>query len=361
MSSDGNESKAAATWSSNEVGKVDLQQASTIHMTDITWLWQGWIALNKLHLLAGDAGTGKTTLALAIAAVVSRGGTWPDGSLAPVGNVLVWSGEDDVGDTIAPRLRAAGADMEKIFVVGEVHVGHASRPFDPATDLQLLVEEAGRVGGIALLVVDPVVSVIAGDGHKNTEVRRSLQPLVDLATHLGCGVLGISHFSKGSSASDPLQRVTGSVAFGAVARVVLVAAKKGGSDMRVIARAKSNIGPDEGGFAYQIAVSEGDFPASYVTWGEALEGTAKALLTDFDAVEIENNALKAAEKWLRAFLAHGPHFATDVMRGSQAAGISWRTVERAKESVGVKSVRAPKGGRRQWSLQPSSPPTPPSE
>jgi hypothetical protein len=67
----------------------------------------------------------------------------------------------------------------------------------------------------------------------------------------------VTHFSKGTSGKEPIDRITGSVAFGALARVVMVAAKEpeaddGTAGRRILARAKSNIGPDEGGFAYSL-------------------------------------------------------------------------------------------------------------
>jgi crossover junction endodeoxyribonuclease RuvC len=69
-------------------------------------LRDGWLAKGKLQLLAGQPGTGKTTLALALAAITSIGGVWPDGSRPAPGNVVIWSGEDDPRDTLVPRLIA---------------------------------------------------------------------------------------------------------------------------------------------------------------------------------------------------------------------------------------------------------------
>ena len=88
-----------------------------------------------------------------------------------------------------------------------------------------LEEQASLIGGVKLLIVDPIVTTVSGDSHNNTDVRRSLQPVVDLAQRLNLAVLGISHFAKGGKGLDPAQRVVGSIAFAAVARVVLVAAK----------------------------------------------------------------------------------------------------------------------------------------
>ncbi|MDU7589895.1 MAG: AAA family ATPase, partial [Acidovorax sp.] len=226
--------------------RVVLVKGSDLRPQPVRWLWQYWLALGKLHILAGAPGQGKTTIALAMAATVTIGGHWPDGSRCAPGNVLIWSGEDDPEDTLLPRLLAAGADDERChFIKGAMRDGEVV-PFDPARDLQQLREEIDRIGGIRLLIVDPVVSAVTGDTHKNGEVRRALQPLVDMADACNCAVLGITHFAKGGQGTDPAQRVVGSVAFTAVARIVMVAAKvKGeeGQDARILARGKSNIGP----------------------------------------------------------------------------------------------------------------------
>ena len=225
----------------------------------VRWLWPDWLALGKLHILAGAPGQGKTTIAMACAATVTIGGRWPDGNRCDHGNILIWSGEDDFDDTLLPRLLAAGAKRSCCYFVAGTRIHGEVQPFDPARDMAALEQQARTIDGVKLLIVDPVVSAVAGDSHKNTEVRRALQPLVDLASRLDAAVLGISHFSKGSAGSDPASRVVGSIAFTAVARVVLVAAKvnrEDGEDCRILARGKSNIGPDDGGFEYSIEQTE---------------------------------------------------------------------------------------------------------
>jgi len=112
--------------------KVQLRQASDIPMESIQWLWNGWLAQGKLNLLAGQPGTGKTTIAMQMAATVSVGGNWPDGSQANKGNVLIWSGEDDPKDTLIPRLALAGANLQRINFVDSVFDEQGSRGFDPA-------------------------------------------------------------------------------------------------------------------------------------------------------------------------------------------------------------------------------------
>ena len=67
-------------------------------------------------MIAGNPGLGKSQLTTFLAAQVTNGGRWPAGEgRAPKGSVLMLSAEDDVGDTIRPRLEAAGADVDRVI------------------------------------------------------------------------------------------------------------------------------------------------------------------------------------------------------------------------------------------------------
>ena len=340
---------------------VVLTCGSDLTPEPVQWLWPNWLALGKLHVLAGAPGQGKTTIAMAMAATVTIGGRWPDGKKCEAGNVLIWSGEDDPADTLLPRLLAAGGDRSKVFFVSGAQIAGEVEPFDPARDMGHLQAAVQKIGGIKMLIVDPVVSAVTGDSHKNTEVRRALQPLVDLAAACQCALLGITHFAKGGQGSDPSQRVIGSVAFTAVARVVLVAAKvkseDGEENTRILARSKSNIGPDDGGFQYhleQVPVTE--FPgieAARIAWGKAVEGSASELLTDPNEGntadgEEENSARDSAEDFLKELLKDGPSPTKHVETEAKAAGIAWRTVRRASDTLQVKKQKS--NGGWYWSL-----------
>ncbi|WP_239482981.1 AAA family ATPase [Paraburkholderia sp. C35] len=233
---------------------VLLQCAADVKPQPVLWLWPDWLPVGKLTVLAGAAGTGKTTLALSLAATVTRGGQWPDGTAcAHPGQVLIWSSEDDPADTLVPRLMAGGTDLNRVhFVCNVAKADGELMPFDPARDMPLLGERMAAMGAVRLLIVDPILSAVGGDAHRANDVRRDLQPLVDLAARHGCAVIGISHFSKGSKGNAPVERVIGSQAFGALARMVLVTVKEEGAERRILARAKSNIAPDDGGFAYAL-------------------------------------------------------------------------------------------------------------
>lgn len=333
---------------------VELIRADEIIPEPIRWLWSGWLAQGKLHILGGTPGTGKTTIAMRMASTVTTGGAWPDGSQAMHGNVVIWTGEDDPADTLVPRLIAAGADLERVYFVGGVSEGGKPRAFDPAKDMEPLKRAIEVAGGASMIVIDPIVNVIAGDSHKNSETRRSLQPLVDLASTLDAALLGITHLTKGTAGREPVERIVGSIAFGALARVVMIAAKADGR--RVICRAKSNIGPDEDGFAYELQQGElAQHPgliASWVEWGEVIEGKARDILAD--AEEQGDAAGGEAEAFLRALLADGPVPATDAKAAADAAGLSWDKVKRAKKSVGVVTEKSVFGGAWVWRLEGSN-------
>ena len=343
--------------------KVTLISGHEIQPVAVRWLWDGWLAEGKIHLVAGPPGTGKTTMALALAATVSCGGRWPSGDVAQARNVVIWSGEDDLADTLRVRLEACGADMHRIRFVGPTSSEEGQRPFDPATDCVALGEALLKFGNVGLLLVDPISSAVGGDSHKNGEVRRALQPLVDLAIKTRCAVVGISHFSKATAGRDPVERVTGSIAFGALARVVMAVVKasdaQGGG--RLLVRAKSNLGPDNHGYRFDLRQVElAAFPGvfgSLVCWGEAVQGDARCLIAQAERFpdDSDRSEVEEAKDFLMELLTNGPVEVRDIQGEAEGFGHSWRTIERAKKEVGVLSRREGFGkqGKFLWELPPS--------
>lgn len=346
-----------------------LHRGDSFKPEAIDWVWAGYLARGKMTVLGGKPGTGKTTLALAIAATMTRGARWPDGTQALAADVVLWSGEDDASDTLIPRLMAMGADLTRVHVVGPVistekgavKADNQPRvlvektvitPFDPALHIDALAAAMDRLTDAGLIIVDPLVSAVAGDSHKNAETRRGLQPLVNLAAGQKCALLGVTHFSKGTAGKDPLDRITGSLAFGAMARVVLVAAQETEGEnagRRLMMRCKSNIGPDTGGFEYDIGQHPlpgfADISASSVQWGAAVDGTARELLADAEQPQDDNSDDTAA--FLRSLLADGPMLAKDVYRDGDGAGYSKDQLKRALRKI--KGTSKKDGMRGGWS------------
>lgn len=334
--------------------KIDIVKASTIKPEAITWLWNDWLARGKLHILAGAAGTGKTTLSLSIAATISNGGFFADGSKAERGNVIIWSGEDDASDTIIPRLIGAGADLTRIQIINGCVSDTERDSFDPSSDISLLQDAVTAMGGLSLFLIDPIVTAVSGDMHKANDVRRGLQPLVDFAMKNNAAILGITHFSKGSKGASPQERVIGSQAFSAVARVVLVAATQEDGQSRVLAKAKANICLDHGGIEYEIEpyILESGISTTRVSWGEKIDGSSRAILDTFESPDLEpdDDPKDALERILR----EGAKDSKTVKQIMLSNGYSDKQTRKARERLNVISVRDGFGTSTKtcWSLPP---------
>jgi putative DNA primase/helicase len=317
--------------------RIITRRASEITPEPISWLWKYWLAHGMLEIIGGVPETGKTTIALSYAAIVSSSGTWPDGTRATAGNVLMWTSEDNPANTLVPRLIRMGADLDRIHFIEEtIPPSKESRPFNPASDMPALVEKARAIGDVALLIIDPVVAAVpmSRNSHNNAATRNSLQPVVDFAKAADIAVIGIGHLTKGTAGKDPLERLNGSLAFGALPRLVMGAAKNSAigdnEPERIMVRIKSNIGPSGGGLGYHIDTAnlheQPDIEATRIVWEYPIEGTAREL---FAKAEGEQDGklpkIDQAKRFLAETLANTKRTATDVEAAAQNAGIAWHT------------------------------------
>jgi putative DNA primase/helicase len=340
---------------------VRLTRGDAVEMKPVQWLWPGFLPAAMLSIIGGATGCGKTTIALSLAATITKGDAWPDGtSCSAPGDVLVWSGEDPQS-VLAARLTAMGANLSRVYFVDGVGEGEAARAFDPGRDMAQLEQVARSLPAPRLLIVDPIVSAVAGDAHKSNEVRRALQPVVDLGQRLGCAVIGITHFTKGTAGRDPVERVTGSIAFAALARLVMVAARvKGeGGERRVFVRAKSNIGPDDGGFVYTLERVPVQFAieGQLVRWIEPLQGSASEALAEAERTdEREEDGTKAEIRdFVRQVIASRegrPVPSIDFEHEATTAGLKWAKVRAGLPRMGITRRKTPgtKTGGWYWEI-----------
>ena len=323
---------------------LQIVNMSNIKAQPINWLWYGWLPLGKMTILAGAGGCGKTNLSLALIATITTGGNFPDGSKCEnVGKVLIYSTEDDPADTLLPRLMANGADVSKIDIIaGRINDKGENEPFDPSQDFPKIEQYIKANPDIKLLMIDPIVSAVGGDMNKANDVRKSLQPLVDLANEYKFAVLGITHFSKGSAGSTPADRIIGSQAFTALARMAWSAAKREDEGDCILVRAKSNNSILEGGVKYQIeseTVLDG-IETTKTVWLGAIEGTAKELLGEAEKTEGHSSAFEEAKDFLIDILSPVESMSSkEVKQHAKDAAISWRTIERASSELKVKKSR----------------------
>lgn len=135
--------------------------------------------------------------------------------------------------------------------------------------------------------------------------------------------------------------------------MVLVTAKEDGSIRRLLARAKSNIAPDDGGVAYSLDLVSigGAIAATRAMWDGVIEGTAREILgaVEYDEAEA-GGELQYAEQFLRDLLADGPLSRKQIKIDASGAGYSWWTIERAKRDLGIEASKAGMKDGWQWLL-----------
>ena len=147
-------------------------RASEVVMRAVEWLWQGRFALGKLGLICGLPDEGKSTLLSYIAARITGPDrfSWPENEgVAPRGKVIMLTGEDDAADTLVPRLKAAGADLDSVEIINMVRDRNQAglpceRMFSLVDDLNLLRRKVEELGDVRAIEIDPVSAYLGRAG-----------------------------------------------------------------------------------------------------------------------------------------------------------------------------------------------------
>jgi len=327
-----------------------LQRLTGVTRELLDWLWPGRIPLGKLTLLAGDPGLGKSFVTLDIAARVSRGDAWPDTPLLrqTPGDVVLLNAEDDLADTIAPRLDKAGADDSRIVAIEGVSLLGKRRHFSLEQDLPRLEEVLVGNPGTRLIVVDPI-SAYTGkvDSHKNSEVRGLLAPLAELAGRHRVAIVTVTHLSKGAS-TKAVYRAMGSLAFAAAARAVWAVVKdQHDPQRRLFLPAKLNLAQDPDGLAYRIVEGRVAWDVEPVRMhaDDAFAAEAKAAT---DGGKQRGSERQEAKQWLREQLANGRVPSNQLIADARELGVSERTLRRAYKEIGGRSRK--QDGQWLWGL-----------
>jgi archaellum biogenesis ATPase FlaH len=328
----------------------------------VSWLWSGRIALGKLTLIAGDPGLGKSFVTLDIAARVSRGMPWPDrrSEPNPTGGVVLLSAEDDVADTIRPRLDAAGANVSRIKAIQGVEFSEAGtgkrvcRSFNLEKDIPALEAAIQQTADCRLVVVDPVTAFTGKtDSHKNAEIRGLLAPLSELASRYRVAIVAVTHLNK-NGGGNALYRAMGSLAFVAAARAAwLVVQDANDAKRRLFLSAKNNLAELQTGLAFRLEPMDG---IAVVAWeAEPVTLTADEALAAVmrKSEDRRKRPIEASADWLREQLAVGPVPMRTIELCSKDAGLTWASVRRAKKRLGVVSLKPDFGGEWLWALPPA--------
>ncbi|OZF00554.1 AAA family ATPase [Rhodococcoides fascians] len=330
------------------------------------WAWEyggkGRIPVGALALFAGRPGAGKSTSGRWIAACASNGvlpGCWYG---TPV-NVAYIAAEESAKYVVKPGLRAAGADLSKVFMPRVQFAGEEVRLMS-SHDMADLTEQL-IAHKVKLIVVDPLMSTIGSktDINRNNEIRSLIEPWSKLAENVDGVVLGIAHLNK-SGNGDVVAGINGSSAFGEVARAVFGFAKDPDSEDgdRIMSQEKNSIGEEDLALVYRIesttvttdsgkSADVGRFTIigeSERTVGDVLRDGARSGQSEVASANTEIDA------WLSALLAGGAVLATEVFRAADQAGFSKDKAKRAKSRLNVRAFRREIPGPWWWEKQGSA-------
>jgi putative DNA primase/helicase len=304
-------------------------RASAVTPRRLEWLLHPFVPLGKLTALAGQMGQAKSLMTCWAAAAVTRGQL----DLPHPASAVVLNAEDDPEDTIRPRLEAAGADLDRVWVEPGVTL-------DVARLAHVCDHE---MPDVRLITVDPVQAYLPGhvNSWKGQDVRAALEPLRTFASDRGIAFLLVQHLNRRADAGDALARISDSQGIPQLARSVLIwgpdpADPDGDLGARkALTRAKGNLarGTASASFTIEERRVTGGISAPVLVRGADAQVTADDVVADPET----RTVVEEAAEWLRDLLRDGPVPAQDVIARAQENGISRATLTRAKKRVSVQS------------------------
>lgn len=353
---------------------------SVIPMTDIRpepvdWLVPNYLPLGKLVLLAGDGGNGKSTITLHVAARLSRGLLPFNNALLPCGkpvSVLLVNCEDDAGDTVVPRLIAAGADFNHLGWV-EGTYGQDGKVADFCMNHYLQIEKYLTTHpAVKLVIIDPCSAYVGGfDDHRDAELRSLLGPLAKLAMRTSVTMLLVKHLSKNVTLRAA-HLVGGSVAWVNTCRAAFaVAANADDKAVRYFMPIKWNLGPTPPNMAYNMApLSKDEYEPLLkahshlsearrdqlgqqlfrISWDGPADVDVDQVLTSSrqrQRKDKDEEKTSEAADWLLEVLADGELTSEELIRRGKDAGFGRDTLFRAKKELNGR-IKARKRGLGPW-------------
>jgi len=306
-----------------------------------------WLARNRLlraaiNLLVGDEGIGKSLFWVWIVAAVTRGLALLEFGLparSPQTVVLILT-EDDWTTTVLPRLEAAGADLSKIMVICTEDDGSGA-PIFPA-DMHLILDADPAP---ALVVVDAWLDTVDGglSVRDPQQARRALHPWRELATATDAAVLLLTHTNRVAS-GNARDKYGATGELRKKARMTLFAQQDDDGNLLIgPEKAKTARPVPAAMFAIESvqhfdATEDDDGIIARLAYLGDSELTARDHIIDkFDGDHGDDRQERAdAVTWLREYLElEGPAKSADAKREAKKAGISERTLVRARKKVGA--------------------------
>lgn len=275
----------AASNGHGSPGNIRLTRASSFDIRPVKWVWDQRIPRGEITLIPGREGTGKSTYLAWMAAAITNGNL-PGLHHGHPRAVLYAASEDSWHYTIAPRMLAAGANLDLVYRIDVEPAGTDPVSLNLPRDCRHLPDVAGKVDA-AVLMCDPILSLIDEEINtfKANDLRHALEPLRRAAEVAELAVVALVHFNK-STGTDVLSMISGSRAWGEVARAVIaIAHDKTADDYTcVVSQGKNNLGrSDLPNLTYTIdsvtlETADGDAHVGRLRWTGETDQTAESIL-----------------------------------------------------------------------------------
>lgn len=307
---------------------------SSVKQRKIDWLWYPYIPYGKLTVVQGDPGEGKSTFMLNVAALLTKGNNMPDGYPVPSPqNVIYQTAEDNLADTVKPRLILAGADCGRVAYIVDDD--------SPLTLEDSRIERVLQQTGARLFILDPLQAYLAQDSDMFNagRMRQQLKRLADIGAIYNCAIVIIGHMNKASGEKN-LYRGLGSIDIAAIARSVLMITRdKNDSEMRYMFPIKSSLAPEGTAIAFSLVPRRG------LVW----LGETEVSSTDFEETIQEENKHSLARRIIIEVLQEHDVYSKELINKLKCMGVSERTVNTVKKELGVSSYK--KEGLWFWHLE----------
>lgn len=326
--------------------------ASAITPSRPSWMWERWLPAGCLSLLIGRQGTGKTTWITWLVAELTTGRPWPGTTERRAGLRAGLLSLEEPPDRLVARLIAAGADLDQVVILCDVEDhDDEGRPFRRPWSLpgDCGVLEASIIEhDLALVAVDGIGYSIVGDSHNYAVVGSALASLATVSAGTGAAVLGLTHPPKGNA--DPVTAGIGSTAWTAIPRVTWVLGIDPTDETearRVVRPAKSAFRLPDHGWSFGLAHHD-ETEAGYVTSiARSDVATADITIRSEPMNPEDRSELDEAREFVRELMAGGRVLAKEAKRAAREAGISERTLQRARAAEKVRA-RPTQGGGQWW-------------
>lgn len=194
------------------------------------------------------------------------------------------------------------------------------------------IEEAACRIDATLFVVDPLMAFLSRDANSDQKVRQGLTPLKQFAERTNLAVAMSRHLNK-RGGKQSMYRGGGSIAVIATSRSALLIGKSPDDpDLRVLCQVKNNLGPLAPSLLFEPVSSPNG--VVQIEWRGECDYAPEDLLGSPGG-----NRLAEAMSFVMQLLKDGPVEQKNVKFEAAKKGLAYRTVERAKEMLGVISIR----------------------